>query len=62
MVFRGLIAAVLLASCGPTMNPADAYDLEMRQCKHEGEAEAVRRCESMVMKKYGRFLNEGNYP
>lgn len=62
MVFRGLIAAVLLTACGPTMNPADAYALEMQQCSHEGDAEAKRRCESMVEKKYGRFLNEGEYP
>lgn len=60
---RGLVL-VLLAGCGPLINPAVAYNIERRDCRvnAHGDAEALRRCNAMVEHKYARYWSEGAYP
>jgi len=56
-----LVAACVLGACGPLMSPTQAYLLEIDQCKAP-DAEATRKCEAMVDKKYANYLNSGQYP
>lgn len=57
-----LFTVCILNACSTLMSPKDMYRSELLQCQHQGSDEAVRQCESMVDKKYGRYLHEGEYP
>ncbi len=54
------ILALAVGGCGPTMSPMDAYRIEVAQCHKSGDAEDIRRCLSLVEKKYAHYLGEGS--
>lgn len=58
------LVLVVLAGCGPFINPAVAYNIERGDCRvnAHGDSEQLRRCYSMVEKKYARYWSEGDYP
>lgn len=59
-----VLTCVLTASCLPgwtQLSPEDAYEIESKHCAKKPGDEA-RACQSMVDKKYGRYLSEGAYP
>lgn len=56
------IAVLLLASCGPSMDPETAWRIEMKQCEKREDAESQRRCEALVHQKYAHYFAESDYP
>jgi hypothetical protein len=71
MIERSMIAGLCvgflfarLVECAGWLDitPAQAYTIESKQCAAKPDLEERRRCDSMLEKKYGRYLQEGNYP
>lgn len=65
LIIIGAIFILATIFCGCAgwrdMTPMDAYRIESAQCARMG-GEAARRCQSLVEKKYARYLAEGSYP
>lgn len=65
-MIRTLLLAATLSGCasGPWLDPRAAYQIERDDCRvnARGDSEQLRRCYSMVEKKYARYWSEGDYP